>query len=140
MAPDVKISYPVPGQKILNAPKLRRAALRAFMFAGTLCVMINLCTGGRAWSLIVLASLRLAWKGIFEKVPVEDGLAARATRLLFGVCLLLLTTELVCGGRYTVIVVPILLGCTAAAWALELWIRQGTPPRMRRELERRLHR
>lgn len=95
---------------------------------------------GGAWSLIVLASLRLAWKGIFEKVPVEDGLAARATRLLFGVCLLLLTTELVCGGRYTVIVVPILLGCAAATWALELWIRQGTLPRMRRELERRLHR
>lgn len=67
MAPDVKISYPVPGQKILNAPKLRRAALRAFMFAGALCVMINLCTGGRAWSLIVLASLRLAWKGYLKR-------------------------------------------------------------------------
>ena len=107
MGPEIEMSYPVPRRRVLNLLKLRRAALRIFDFAGAVCVLANVCIGGPAWSAVVLVSL---W--LLARPLVEDGAAERLSRLFLSVCALVLTIELVFGGSYTGIVLPVLLACT----------------------------
>ena len=109
MGPEIEMSYPVPRRRVLNLLKLRRAALRIFDFAGAVCVLANVCIGGPAWSAVVLVSLWLVWTNLLARPLVEDG---AAERLSLSVCALVLTIELVFGGSYTGIVLPVLLACT----------------------------
>ena len=112
MGPEIEMSYPVPRRLVLNLLKLRRAALRIFDFAGAVCVLANVCIGGPAWSAVVLVSLWLVWTNLLARPLVEDGAAERLSRLFLSVCALVLTIELVFGGSYTGIVLPVLLACT----------------------------
>lgn len=121
----VEITYPVPRRRLLDLRRLRRAALRMFCASGALCVFINLCTGGRAWSLVVLASLWLAWTNLLARPLVEDGAAERVSRLLLSVCALVLTVELCFGGEYTGVVLPVLLACTLALLAGIAYLGRG---------------
>ena len=114
MEHEIEISYPVPRRRLLDLRRLRRAALRFLCASGALCLFINLCTGGPAWSLVVLVSLWFVWTNLLARPLVEDGLAERISRLLLSVCILVLTVELCFGGEYTGIVLPILLACTLA--------------------------
>ena len=107
MGPEIEMSYPVPRRRVLNLLKLRRAALRIFDFAGAVCVLANVCIGGPAWSAVVLV-----WTNLLARPLVEDGAAERLSRLFLSVCALVLTIELVFGGSYTGIVLPVLLACT----------------------------
>ena len=114
MEHEIEISCPVPRRRLLDLRRLRRAALRFLCASGALCLFINLCTGGPAWSLVVLVSLWFVWTNLLARPLVEDGLAERISRLLLSVCILVLTVELCFGGEYTGIVLPILLACTLA--------------------------
>ena len=113
MEHEIEISYPVPRRRLLDLRRLRRAALRFLCASGALCLFINLCTGGPAWSLVVLVSLWFVWTNLLARPLVEDGLAERISRLLLSACILVLTVELCFGGEYTGIVLPILLAFLA---------------------------
>ena len=133
MGPEIKICYPIPRRRLLDLVKLRRAALRLLLAAGGACVLVNICTGGSAWSLIVLVSMWLLWSNLLARPLVEDSLQERISRLMLGVCLLVLTVELLYGGSYTGIVLPVLLGSTLTALALIFWLgrRQSLMPLLR---------
>ena len=133
MGPEIKICYPIPRRRLLDLVKLRRAALRLLLAAGGACVLVNICTGGSAWSLIVLVSMWLLWSNLLARPLVEDGLQERISRLMLGVCLLVLTVELLYGGSCTGIVLPVLLGSTLTALALIFWLgrRQSLMPLLR---------
>ena len=64
MEHEIEISYPVPRRRLLDLRRLRRAALRFLCASGALCLFINLCTGGPAWSLVVLVSLWFVWTNL----------------------------------------------------------------------------
>lgn len=49
----IDICYPVPRRRLLDMTKLRRVVLRLLCAVGALCVLINICTGGAAWSAVV---------------------------------------------------------------------------------------
>ena len=94
MEHEIEISYPVPRRRLLDLRRLRRAALLFLCASGALFLFINLCTGGPAWSLVVLVSLWFVWMNLLARPLVEDGLAERISRLLLSVCILVLTVEL----------------------------------------------
>lgn len=140
MEPELEIWYPVPEQKIVNMLKLRRYVFRMFTFAGISCIIINICTGGRAWSVVTAVSLWLFWKNALEKVLVEDSAAERTSRFCMSTCVLLLMVELSLGVDCAAVAVPVLLLCALAALVLNIWINNRGLPSIKSELEKRLHR
>lgn len=132
MGRKIEICYPVPRRRLLDLPGLRRAALRLLCAAGALCVFINICTGGAAWSAVTAVSLWLVWVNALAKPLVEDSAAERVSRLFLSVCALLLTVELCFGGSYTGIVLPVLLCCTLAILSAVFYLgRRGLMPLLR---------
>lgn len=125
MGPELRICYPLSRRRLLDLVRLRRAALRLLLAAGGVCVFVNICTGGSAWSLLVLVSMWLLWRGLLARPLVEDSLQERISRLMLGVCLLVLTVELLYGGSCTGIVLPVLLGSTLTVLALSFWLGRG---------------
>lgn len=125
MGPELRICYPLSRRRLLGLVRLRRAALRLLLAAGGVCVFVNICTGGSAWSLLVLVSMWLLWRGLLARPLVEDSLQERISRLMLGVCLLVLTVELLYGGSCTGIVLPVLLGSTLTVLALSFWLGRG---------------
>ncbi len=125
MGPELRICYPLSRRRLLDLVRLRRAALRLLLAAGGVCVFVNICTGGSAWSLLVLVSTWLLWRGLLARPLVEDSLQERISRLMLGVCLLALTVELLYGGSCTGIVLPVLLGSTLTVLALSFWLGRG---------------
>lgn len=125
MGPELRICYPLSRRRLLDLVRLRRAALRLLLAAGGVCVFVNICTGGSAWSLLVLVSMWLLWRGLLARPLVEDSLQERISRLMLGVCLLVLTVELLYGGSCTGIVLPVLLGSTLTVLAFSFWLGRG---------------
>lgn len=125
MGPELRICYPLSRRRLLDLVRLRRAALRLLLAAGGVCDFVNICTGGSAWSLLVLVSMWLLWRGLLARPLVEDSLQERISRLMLGVCLLVLTVELLYGGSCTGIVLPVLLGSTLTVLALSFWLGRG---------------
>ena len=79
----------------------------AFVLTGYLCLIINLLTGGRAWSLIVIGGLMTFWVTFVYQPQVEATPIKKLCDTALAVCLYLLLLDSVVGGGWRGFVVPI---------------------------------
>lgn len=103
----VHITYP-PGTPQSFWRRNRQALWRsAFVLAGYLCLIINLLTGGRAWSLIVIGGLMTFWVTFVYQPQVEATPIKKLCDTALAVCLYLLLLDSVVGDGWRGFVVPI---------------------------------
>lgn len=79
----------------------------AFVLTGYLCLIINLLTGGPAWSLIVIGGLMTFWVAFIYKPQVEATPIKKLCDTALAVCLYLFLLDSVVGGGWSGFVVPI---------------------------------
>ena len=114
----LEITYP-------TAPRRRRALHRltetvrwCFGFAALVCPVLNLCTGGRAWSVIVLWSLWMVWSNVFSPDLVEYNRISQLIKLIAQSCILLVLINLLLAPGWAVEVVSIVCFSGLAAVSL----------------------
>ncbi len=90
---DVTIAYPTIRRRLLTEQRIRGFFFWLFLAAAVACGIVNLCVGGKAWSLVVVWSLWLAWSGIITRPLVENHWMGRTTHLLLYVCVLLVLID-----------------------------------------------
>ena len=107
----VKITYPAVKKQTLQRRKLLQILRWPVLFAGFICPVINLVTGGKAWSLIVLMGLYMAWTLLLSVDLVEYNRISQWIRLITEACLLLILIDVFLAPGWAVEVVPIVCFC-----------------------------
>lgn len=79
----------------------------AFLLASYVCLIVNLLTGGIAWSIVVVGGLTLAWIVFFYRPQVENTLIKKLCDMLIAACLYLYLLDSVLGTSWSGFVVPI---------------------------------
>lgn len=78
-----------------------------FLTIGYVCALINLCTGGIPWSLLVAGGLCVLWIAFLYRPLVENTLIKKMADVGIAVCLFLFLLDAIVGGGWSEFVVPI---------------------------------
>lgn len=85
----VKETYPVPKKWHSGRLLLMTICKWLFLFSGFICVVVNVCTGGNAWCLVVIWSMWLIWAQLVSPDMVEYNRISQAVKLVVNTCVLL---------------------------------------------------
>lgn len=104
---DVHVTYP--DVKARSFLQRNRTSVHRLIFLGVayICLIINLCVGGPAWSLMVCGALCVLWVALLYKPLVENTLIKKVSDVGIAVCLYLFLLNSLVGGGWADIVVPI---------------------------------
>ncbi len=103
----VDITYPRQNRKKLQLNRIRDWIKRPFLFAAYICPILNLCTGGKAWSIIVLWSLWITWSFVFSPDLVEYNRISQIVKLVADVSALLIMIDRLLAPGWANEVVPL---------------------------------
>lgn len=78
-----------------------------FLIASYVCLVVNLLTGGIAWSVIVLGGIALLWIAVFYRPQVESTPIKKLCDIAIAVCLYLFLLDSVLGTSLSEYVIPI---------------------------------
>lgn len=65
-----------------------------FLIAAYVCPIVNICTGGTAWSVIVLWSLYIVWTAIFYPDLIEYNRISQFIKLIINCCILFILIDI----------------------------------------------
>ena len=105
---DIKIVYPSVSKRKLTAPVVRNAAKWVFLISAYACVVGNLFSGGRAWSVVVLWSLWFLWSFLFAPDMVEYNRISQTVKFLADCCVLLILINVLLSPGWAAFVVPVI--------------------------------
>lgn len=103
----IKPAYPPVKKSSLAAERFRYVVRWCFSVASYVCVIVNLCVGGEAWSLVVLWSLWCVWSIFVSPSLVEYNRISQTSKTLIDVCILLILIDSVFYSGWAQFVVPI---------------------------------
>ncbi|NCC67471.1 MAG: hypothetical protein EOM14_04640 [Clostridia bacterium] len=103
---EVELIYPVMSRQSKARERWRSAVEWTLAAAAYACPIINLCVGGKAWSLVVVWSLWCVWRGILNRPLVEDNRISRSVDGLIYVAVMLVLIELFLSSGWAVFVIP----------------------------------
>ena len=102
---DIKITYPTPKMKdyryIINILRL------CFLAASYICPIVNLFTGGKPWSLVVLWGLWFIWFLFISRDLVEYNRISQTAKSLVYTCILLILIDRYLAPGWASFVIPI---------------------------------
>lgn len=110
----VKITYPHGVKRKLQRRKFLRIARWPVLFAAVICPVLNLVTGGKAWSLIVLMALYMVWTLVLSPDLVEYNRISQFIKLITCSCVLLALIDIFLAPGWAIEVVPIVCVCALA--------------------------
>lgn len=84
-----KVVYPQVSKREFQRKKLIRIMRWPYLGAAYICPIVNLCTGGPAWSIIVLMGLYMSWNLIFSLDLVEYNRISQFCKLIVYSCIML---------------------------------------------------
>lgn len=102
-----KLTYPQPGKEKRRRLALIEALKWPFLFAAYICPIVNLLTGGPAWSLVVLWSLWCVWTLAVSPTLVEYNRISQFIKLIANACILMILIDRLLVPGWAVEVVPI---------------------------------
>lgn len=105
----IKITYPKVSPKIIKHQKLINFMKWPLLIAVVICPIINLITGGKAWSLVVLMSIYMAWDLVISRDLVEYNRISQFVKLITLTSLLLITIDVFLAPGWALEAVPILI-------------------------------
>lgn len=104
---EVELIYPVMSKQRKAHERWRTITEWLLAAAAYACPIINICVGGKAWSLIVLWSIWCVWRALFNRPLVEDNRISRSVSGLICVAVMLVLIELFLSSGWAVFVIPI---------------------------------
>lgn len=105
----IKITYPKVSPKIIKHQRLINFMKWPLLIAVVICPIINLITGGKAWSLVVLMSIYMAWDLVISRDLVEYNRISQFVKLITLTSLLLITIDIFLAPGWALETVPILI-------------------------------
>lgn len=105
----IKITYPKVSPKIIKHQRLINFMKWPLLIAVVICPIINLITGGKAWSLVVLMSIYMAWDLVISRDLVEYNRISQFVKLITLTSLLLITIDIFLTPGWALEAVPILI-------------------------------
>lgn len=105
----IKITYPKVSPKIIKHQRLINFIKWPLLIAVVICPIINLITGGKAWSLVVLMSIYMAWDLVISRDLVEYNRISQFVKLITLTSLLLITIDVFLAPGWALEAVPILI-------------------------------
>ena len=105
----IKITYPKVSPKIIKHQRLINFMKCPLLIAVVICPIINLITGGKAWSLVVLMSIYMAWDLVISRDLVEYNRISQFVKLITLTSLLLITIDVFLAPGWALEAVPILI-------------------------------
>lgn len=105
----IKITYPKVSPKIIKHQRLINFMKWPLLIAVVICPIINLITGGKAWSLVVLMSIYMAWDLVISRDLVEYNRISQFVKLITLTSLLLITIDIFLSPGWALDTVPILI-------------------------------
>ena len=105
----IKITYPKVSPKIIKHQRLINFMKWPLLIAVVICPIINLITGGKAWSLVVLMSISIAWDLVISRDLVEYNRISQFVKLITLTSLLLITIDIFLAPGWALEAVPILI-------------------------------
>lgn len=103
----VKNIYPAVEKRRLQRKKLIGIMRWPVLFASFICPVINITTGGKAWSIIVVMSLYMAWSLVLSPDLVEYNRISQFIKLIACSCVLLALIDIFLAPGWAIEVVPI---------------------------------
>ncbi|MDD3335225.1 MAG: DUF6320 domain-containing protein [Eubacteriales bacterium] len=104
---EVHVTYPPRTRHTFWRRNARALWRSLFLFAGYVCLLVNLLTGGIPWSLIVIGGLMVAWVALLYRPQVENTPIKKLCDTLIVVCLYLILLDSILGSSWSLFVVPI---------------------------------
>lgn len=89
----IKITYPKVSPKIIKHQRLINVIKWPLLIAVVICPIINLITGGKAWSLVVLMSIYMLWDLVISRDLVEYNRISQFVKFITLTSLLLITID-----------------------------------------------
>lgn len=105
----IKITYPKVSPKIIKHQRLINFMKWPLLIAVVICPIINLIIGGKAWSLVVLMSIYMAWDLVISRDLVEYNRISQFVKLITLTSLLLITIDVFLTPGWALEAVPILI-------------------------------
>lgn len=105
----IKITYPKVSPKIIKHQRLINFMKWPLLIAVVICPIINLINGGKAWSLVVLMSIYMAWDLVISRDLVEYNRISQFVKLITLTSLLLITIDVFLAPGWVLEAVPILI-------------------------------
>ena len=105
----IKITYPKVSPKIIKHQRLINFMKWPLLIAVVICPIINLITGGKAWSLVVLMSIYMAWDLVISRDLVEYNRISQFVKLITLTSLLLITIDVFLAPGWALEAAPILI-------------------------------
>ena len=105
----IKITYPKVSPKIIKHQRLINFMKWPLLIAVVICPIINLITGGKAWSLVVLMSIYMVWDLVISRDLVEYNRISQFVKLITLTSLLLITIDVFLAPGWALEAVPILI-------------------------------
>lgn len=105
----IKITYPKVSPKIIKHQRLINFMKWPLLIAVVICPIINLITGGKAWSLVVLMSIYMAWNLVISRDLVEYNRISQFVKLITLTSLLLIIIDIFLAPGWALDAVPILI-------------------------------
>ncbi|CDA53153.1 unknown [Clostridium sp. CAG:533] len=105
----IKITYPKVSPKIIKHQRLINFMKWPLLIAVIICPIINLIIGGKAWSLVVLMSIYMAWDLVISRDLVEYNRISQFVKLITLTSLLLITIDVFLAPGWALEAVPILI-------------------------------
>ena len=108
---NIKITYPEKSERSFRKQfqryKIISWAKWPFLFAAYICPIINIFTGGLAWSVVVVWSLWIVWSFMFSPELVEINRISLFVKLLTNAAILLILIDTLLSPGWAIEVVPI---------------------------------
>lgn len=105
----IKITYPKVSPKIIKHQRLINFMKWPLLITVVICPIINLITGGKTWSLVVLMSIYMAWNLVISRDLVEYNRISQFVKLITLTSLLLITIDVFLAPGWALEAVPILI-------------------------------
>lgn len=100
-------NYPKPSRRASRRLGVIRWCRWPFLAAALCCPLINLCTGGKSWSVVVLWTMWMAWSDLFSPTMVDYNRTNQSIRLIVQCCILLFLIDWLLAPGWALLVVPV---------------------------------
>ena len=104
----IELIYPPVEKRRLARPRIAHYCKWAFLFAGLMCAVVNLSTGGKAWSVVVIWSMWMVWAQLISPDIVEFNRISQSIKLIVNACILLVMIDWLLTPGWAAEVVPII--------------------------------
>ncbi len=112
---DFEIVYPVPAKRSVVLRLLRLIFGSVFLAGGVASVIVNVCIGGKWWSLVAVWSMYMVWTLVLKQPLVERNLIGQGVRILVMTGILMLLIEVFLSPGWAHMVIPIFMFASLTA-------------------------